>query len=50
MAWATTCRKPTWGRGLHPGIEAGVFFEVGQPATAGEPLIKAGLGAGWIFL
>jgi hypothetical protein len=37
-------------RGLHLGVEAGVFFEVAQPATAGEPLIKAGLTLGWVFL
>jgi hypothetical protein len=36
-------------RGLHLGVEAGVFFEVGQPRTAGEPLLKATLTLGYVL-
>jgi hypothetical protein len=35
--------------GLHLGLEAGVFFEIGRPKTAWEPIIKAGLTLGYLF-
>lgn len=36
-------------RGLHLAVEAGLFFEVGRPETAGDPLMKAGVTLGYEF-